>query len=150
DILPPTLKRRGLFPAGRLDKYSHGMMIITDDGVFAHRMLSPATHVPKKYYIVADAPMVNENLKKEFSKGVYLGEGKYSSPSELIIIDEFSAYVTIHEGIYHQVRRMFSHFGGEVTELKRIKIGGLDLDESLKDGESRVLTLKEKLLLTEK
>ncbi|MEG2144188.1 MAG: 16S rRNA pseudouridine(516) synthase [Oscillospiraceae bacterium] len=149
DILPPSLKRRGLFPAGRLDKYSHGMMIITDDGEFAHRMLSPATHVPKTYYIKADAPIVNEKLVHEFSKGVFLGDGKYSSPSQLVIIDEFSAYVTIHEGIYHQVRRMFSRFGGEVTELKRIKIGGLSLDKDLKAGESRAITPKEKLLLTE-
>lgn len=143
DILPEELKRDGLFPAGRLDKYSHGMMIITDDGKFAHRMLAPSSHVEKEYYVKIEEPAVSEKMAEEFAKGVYLGEGQYSSPANMKIIDKYSAYITIHEGIYHQVRRMLKSMGGTVIDLKRVRIGALPLDESLKEGESRLLTEEE-------
>lgn len=150
DILPDEMMRKGLFPAGRLDKYSHGMMIITDDGEFAHRMLSPVSHVEKEYLVKVDSPIVNNALKEEFLKGIFLGDGKYSSPSVLTIIDEYTAKVVINEGIYHQVRRMFKRFGGEVTDLKRIRIGNLPLDENLKEGDSRFLNEKEILAVSTK
>ena len=140
DILPEELKRDGLFPAGRLDKYSHGMMIITDDGKFAHRMLAPVSHVEKEYYVKIAEDTVSQKMVDEFAKGVYLGEGQYSSPAEMRIIDKSSCYITIHEGIYHQVRRMLKMMGGTVIDLKRIRIGELPLDENLKEGESRLLT----------
>ena len=150
DILPQEFKRDGLFPAGRLDKYSHGMMIITDDGKFAHRMLAPSSHVEKEYYVRTQEPVISQDMAEEFSKGVYLGDGQYSSPAQMTIIDEYSAYITIHEGIYHQVRRMLKSMGGTVIDLKRVRIGALTLDEKLKEGESRLLTEEEVSALLEK
>ncbi len=147
DVLPEELYREGLFPAGRLDKYSEGMMIITDDGAFAHSILSPKNHVPKTYYVELDGDIVNEELVKEFLKAVFLGDGEYSSPSQLEILSKSTANVTIYEGIYHQVRRMFERHGAKVTRLKRISIGGLSLDESLAVGDSRELTEDELLLI---
>lgn len=148
DILPEHLLRKGLFPAGRLDKYSQGMMIITDDGGFAHKMLSPKSHLPKTYYVELDQDIINQELAELFGKGVYLGGGEYSSPAQLEILSPRSANVTIYEGIYHQVRRMFDQNGGKVVKLVRIKIGKLPLDPSLPEGESRELTEDEiKILL---
>lgn len=107
DLLGPALRHRGLFPAGRLDKYTEGMLIITDDGDFAHRILAPKKHLPKVYEFELDAPVVNTALVEKFSQGVYLGGGKYSSPAILEPLSESAGRVTIFEGIYHQVRRMF-------------------------------------------
>ncbi|WMJ82544.1 pseudouridine synthase [Oscillospiraceae bacterium LTW-04] len=143
DLLEPTLRRKGLFPAGRLDKYTEGMLIITDDGDFAHRILAPKNHLPKVYAFELDAPIVNAALVEKFSQGVYLGGGKSSSPAILEPLSETSGRVTIYEGIYHQVRRMFDQNGGKVTRLKRICIGGLALDPTLAPGESRLLFPKE-------
>ncbi|MBQ4539531.1 MAG: rRNA pseudouridine synthase [Oscillospiraceae bacterium] len=140
DILPEQLLRKGLFPAGRLDKYTCGMMIITDDGDFAHRILAPKKHLPKIYQFELDAPILNEQLRQKFLQGVYLGGGEYSSPAYLDIISPTEGRVTIFEGIYHQVRRMFDQNGGHVIALKRIKIGGLPLPDDLAEGMSRQLT----------
>jgi len=143
DILPPELVRKGLFPAGRLDKYTCGMMIITDDGDFAHRILAPKKHLPKIYQFEVDAPILTEQLQKKFLQGVYLGGEEYSSPSYLRIDSPTCGRVMIFEGIYHQVRRMFDQNGGKVITLKRIKIGGLPLPSDLKEGESREMTSEE-------
>jgi 16S rRNA pseudouridine516 synthase len=143
DLLEPSLRRNGLFPAGRLDKYTEGMLIITDDGDFAHRILAPKKHLPKVYEFELDAPIVNTALVEKFSQGVYLGGGKYSSPAILEPLSEMSGRVTIFEGIYHQVRRMFDQNGGKVTHLKRVCIGGLALDPKLASGESRSLLPEE-------
>lgn len=143
DILPEELLRKGLFPAGRLDKYTSGMMIITDDGDFAHRILAPKKHLPKVYQFELDAPILNEELRLKFLDGVYLGGGEYSSPAYLEIISPTEGRVTIFEGIYHQVRRMFDQNGGHVVALKRIKIGGLPLPADLAVGESREITAEE-------
>lgn len=143
DILPEHLQRKGIFPAGRLDKYSQGMMIITDDGGFAHRMLSPKSRLPKTYYVEVDQDMVGTSLAELFAKGVYLGGGEYSSPALLEVLSPRSAKVTIYEGIYHQVRRMFDQNGGKVIKLVRIKIGNLPLDPDLPEGESRELESSE-------
>lgn len=139
DLLNPALLRKGLFPAGRLDKYTEGMVIITDDGHFAHHILSPKTHLPKVYEFTLDAPIVNAQLIEKFSQGVYLGNNEYSSPAILKPFDRTSGRITIFEGIYHQVRRMFDQNGGKVIRLKRISIGGLALDPRLSPGESRLL-----------
>lgn len=147
EILPEHLQRKGLFPAGRLDKYSQGMMIITDDGEFAHRMLSPKSHLPKTYYVEVDCDMVDQSLAALFDKGVYLGGGEYSSPAQLEVLSPRSAKVTIYEGIYHQVRRMFDQNGGKVQKLVRIKIGGLALDPALEEGQSRELDAAERQML---
>lgn len=143
DLLDPALRRRGLFPAGRLDKYAEGMLIITDDGDFAHRILAPRKHLPKVYEFELDAPIVNAALVEKFAKGVYLGGGKYSSPAILEPLSKIDGRVTIFEGIYHQVRRMFDQNGGKVTRLKRVRIGGLALDPTLLPGESRLLFKEE-------
>ncbi len=143
DILPPELMRKGLFPAGRLDKYTGGMMIITDDGDFSHRILAPKKHLPKVYQFELDAPILNEQLRQKFLQGVYLGAEEYSSPAYLKIDSPTCGKVMIFEGIYHQVRRMFDQNGGKVIMLKRIKIGGLPLPSDLKEGESREMTAKE-------
>lgn len=148
DILPKELRRDGLFPAGRLDKYSEGMMLITDDGELAHRILSPKHHIPKTYYVEVDHPIMTKELQELFGKGVYLGDGEYSSPAILEILSPTEGNITIFEGIYHQVRRMFDQNGGKVTRLKRIAMGGLPLDQSLPAGESRELTEQELLLLS--
>ena len=140
DILPPELLRRNLFPAGRLDKYSCGMMIITDDGDFSHRILAPKKHLPKIYEFKLDAPILTNELCELFKKGVYLGGGEYSSPAYLKIISPDEGRVMIFEGIYHQVRRMFDQNGGKVIHLKRVQIGGLPLPLDLSEGESREMT----------
>ncbi len=143
DLLPPELQRKGLFPAGRLDKYTEGMLLITDDGDFAHRILAPKKHLPKVYEFMLDAPIVNAELVEKFSQGVYLGGGRYSSAALLEPFSETSGRVTIFEGIYHQVRRMFDQNGGKVIGLKRVRIGGLTLDPALPSGESRLLFAEE-------
>ncbi len=143
DLLPLDLRRRGLFPAGRLDKYTEGMLIITDDGDFAHRILAPKKHLPKVYAFTLDAPILNAALVEKFAQGVYLGGGKYSSPAILEPLSETAGRVTIFEGIYHQVRRMFDQNGGRVIALKRECIGGLPLDPALGPGESRLLRAEE-------
>lgn len=150
DILPPPLCRKGLFPAGRLDKYTSGMIIITDDGAFSHRLLAPVSHLPKVYEFELDAPIVNEQLAEKFSHGVYLGGGEYSSPAILEIDSPQSGRVTIYEGIYHQVRRMFDQNGGHVVKLRRVQIGALPLPDDLSEGESRLLTGEELQRLSQK
>lgn len=148
DLVPKELFRRGLFPAGRLDKYSEGMLILTDDGEFAHRILAPRHHLPKVYDVTLDAPIIDDALIAEFAKGVYLGGGERSSPAKLVRLDDDHARVTIYEGIYHQVRRMFDQNGAHVTRLVRMQIGGLPLDPALAPGEVRALTDNELRLLT--
>lgn len=143
DILPEELMRKGLFPAGRLDKYTDGMMLITDDGEFAHNILAPKKHLPKLYRFTLDAPILNDELVKKFKGGVYLGGGEYSSPAYLTVDSPTEGRVMIFEGIYHQVRRMFDQNGGKVISLTRIRIGGLDLPDDLSSGESRLLTAEE-------
>ena len=147
DLLGDNLQRKGLFPAGRLDKYSEGMMIITDDGDFAHRFLSPKKHLPKVYEFVLDSPILNDTLVQKFAQGVYLGGGEHSSPAILEPFSQTEGQVTIYEGIYHQVRRMFDQNGGKVVRLKRVQIGGLRLDPSLLPGQSRLLNENEMKIL---
>jgi 16S rRNA pseudouridine516 synthase len=147
DLVPPDLLRAGLFPAGRLDKYSEGMLILTDDGDFAHRILAPRHHLPKTYEVTLDAPIIDDALVAEFGKGVYLGGGERSSPAILVPLGADRARVTIYEGIYHQVRRMFDQNGAHVTRLVRVQIGGLPLDPALAPGEVRPFTPEELSLL---
>lgn len=142
-LLPQSLRAPGLFPAGRLDKYTTGMVILTDDGEFAHRILAPRKHLPKRYAFTLDAPILGERLVAEFAKGVYLGGGERSSPAVLLPKSPTEGEVVIFEGIYHQVRRMFDQNGGKVTALHRLQIGGLLLDPTLAPGESRPLREEE-------
>lgn len=144
DILPEKFKRKNLFPAGRLDKDTTGFMLITDDGDFAHSILSPKHHISKTYEVTLDAP-VPENLVSEFKKGVRLYDGTLCIRAELILHgkDENTCTVILKEGKYHQIKRMFGVYDLGVTALHRKAMGKLELDKSLKPGECRELTDKE-------
>lgn len=147
ELLPANLRRQGLFPAGRLDKDTEGFVLITDDGELAHKMLSPKSHVPKLYFVELDRSLP-DGAQKMFSQGIELENGEKCLPAELRTASAPSqCYLTLHEGKFHQVKRMFSAIGANVVYLKRIMIGGLELDPALAPGESRELSAKEKELL---
>lgn len=141
-LLPDELKRDGLFPAGRLDKDTEGFVLITDDGALAHKMLAPKSHVPKLYYAELERELV-KNAEEEFQRGMTLSDGTGCLPAELERIDETHCLVTLHEGMFHQVKRMFEALDNRVVYLKRIKIGGVELDKALELGEVRELTENE-------
>ena len=146
DLLPPALKRRGLFPAGRLDIDTEGLLIITDDGDFAHRMLSPKKKVYKHYHAIIDGP-VGEHEKKAFAQGVEFSDGTKCLPAALSVIKEGEnplVLIKICEGKFHQVKKMFLAVGRRVLSLRRVQIGALKLDESLKSGQVRELTEEER------
>lgn len=143
DILPENMKRRGLFPAGRLDKDTTGFVLITDDGEFAHDILSPKKHIDKTYIATLDKPF-DDKVVEDFRLGMELaGEKLLSADIEPVDNDFTKARVVLKQGLYHQVKRMFKKHGLTVLELDRIKMGELDLDPALKLGECRYLTEKE-------
>lgn len=145
DILPEEFQRRGLFPAGRLDKDTTGFVLITDDGDFAHRMLSPKNHVDKEYEVVLEEPL-EKGAEEKFASGLTLGDGYQCLPAETECIDggkRLKFKVILREGKYHQIKRMFAACGNRVTALHRTAIGGVRLDGSLKAGECRELTAEE-------
>ena len=142
DILPENLKRDGLFPVGRLDKNTTGLLIITDDGDFGHKVMSPKTHIEKCYRAELDGPL-REEYKKVFSEGVTLADGEECLPAELIFVDTATALVKVCEGKYHQIKRMFGVVGLGVNKLHRESIGKLTLPEDLPKGEVRELTEEE-------
>lgn len=146
ELVPEQWMRRGLFPAGRLDKASEGMLILTDDGKFAHRMLSPRHRVPKRYYVEVEPALIDAALATDFLAGVDIGEPQPIA-AEVEIIGGGSAYVTIRQGLYHQVRRMFASRGMKVELLRRVRIGALEIDPSLSQGHCRPLTEHELRLL---
>lgn len=138
-------KRDDLFPVGRLDKDTEGLLIITNNGELAHRLLSPKKHVDKVYFARIKRH-VTQNDVENFSRGVDIGDEKPTLPADLVICtsDEVSEIrLTIREGRFHQVKRMFQAVGKEVIYLKRLQMGGITLDENLKTGEYRRLTEKE-------
>lgn len=147
DVIP----KKGLFPVGRLDKDTEGLLLITNDGELAHLLLSPGRHVEKTYYVELDGILKDEYIKR-FKEGLNIGLKSNTKPAILEIIDYNKAYITITEGKYHQVKRMFKHFGLTVTYLKRLKMGPLVLDDSLELGEYRELAEEEvnQLLLYKK
>lgn len=145
DLVPEQWRRRGLFPAGRLDKDTTGFVLITDDGDFAHRMLAPKQHVPKVYLAQLELPF-DPALPERFSQGIELGDGTLCRAAQVCLEragEHPVARVVLHEGMYHQVKRMFAACGNQVISLKRIQIGGLALDESLAPGECREILPKE-------
>ena len=141
DLVPEKYKNRNLFPAGRLDKDTTGLMLITDDGEFAHNILSPRKHVKKEYEVTIDIPVTSE-MVKGFKQGVYLNDGECKS-AILKITGEFTAIVSITEGRYHQIKRMFGCYGAKVVELNRICMGNLYLPQELKLGEIKEATQNE-------
>lgn len=138
ELIPAEFKGRDIFPAGRLDKDTTGLMILTDDGVLAHNILSPKKHVQKIYRVELDIP-VTEEMQKGFADGVELNDGVCKA-SDLVITGEYTAEVTLQEGRYHQIKRMFGCFGAKVVELHRLAMGELYLPEDLPEGECRELT----------
>lgn len=143
DILPEDMKRKNLFPAGRLDKNTTGFVLITDDGDFAHRILSPKNHVEKEYIARLDKPF-NSDIAEAFASGVEMGEDEcLPALLEAVNGDHKIARVIIRQGMYHQIKRMFKKFSIEVLELKRIRMGGLYLDEALAPGECKYLNENE-------
>ena len=140
-------KRKDLFPVGRLDKDTEGLLLITNDGDLAHRLLAPKKHVDKVYYAKIDGMVTEEDVKR-FAEGIDIGaeEEDMTRPAKLDIMksaEESEIRLTIHEGKFHQVKRMFLAVGKEVTYLKRERMGTLCLDENLKPGEYRLLTEEE-------
>ncbi|WP_195940506.1 pseudouridine synthase [Romboutsia sp. 1001713B170131_170501_G6] len=140
------------FPVGRLDKDTEGLLVLTNDGQLAHRVLSPKKHVPKTYYAKIEGIVTEEDIVA-FSKGVMLDDGYETMPSQLKILKsgEISEIeLTIHEGKFHQVKRMFESVGKKVVYLKRLSMGKLVLDKNLELGEYRELTEEEIKLLEER
>lgn len=148
DYLTDTL-RDDLFPVGRLDIDTEGLLLITNDGALAHELLSPAHHVKKTYYARV-AGRVTEEDARLFQQGVDIGEEKLTKPAELVILtsgEESEIELTITEGKFHQIKRMFQAVGKEVVYLKRLSMGPLTLPETLLPGEYRALTQEELMLL---
>lgn len=144
DLITEKL-RQDLFPVGRLDKDTEGLLLITNDGALAHRLLSPKKHVDKTYYAKIDGKVTQEDAKA-FAEGVDIGDEKPTIPAKLVILQsgcESEIELTIREGRFHQIKRMFHARGKEVVYLKRLRMGSLVLDEKLKTGEYRELTKKE-------
>lgn len=144
-----TDKRRGLSPVGRLDLDTEGLLLITDDGMLSHNLLSPAKHVEKVYEAKILGQVTDEDVKA-FKNGVHIGDDLPAKPAKLTVLSEgdvSNVRVVITEGRYHQIKRMFSAVGKQVLFLKRVAMGGLWLDETLLPGEYRALREDEKELL---
>jgi 16S rRNA pseudouridine516 synthase len=139
DLLPKPWRRRGIFPAGRLDRDTEGLLILTDDGAFAHKMLAPKSHVTKWYEAHLKSPVTPEDAEA-FRNGIVLSN-MTCLPAELTVLKrEYpAALVKVREGKFHQVKRMFLARGNEVLALRRVRIGGLTLDERLGPGQAREL-----------
>ena len=145
DLLPPALQRKGLFPAGRLDKDTVGLVLLTDDGDFAHRLLAPKKDIVKRYAVRLDGPITAEHCEL-FAKGITLADGTLCRPATLTVLEDGEqplAEIGITEGRYHQIKRMFGTVDRGVVWLKRLSMGPLVLDPALKEGETRPITEKE-------
>lgn len=133
---------REIFPVGRLDKDATGLLILTDDGELAHRLLAPKRHVDKVYRVQVEHPLSDEE-KLRLEQGVDIGDDTPTLPARVEILSETELFLTIHEGRFHQVKRMLRAVDNQVLSLQRVRFGGLDLDETLKPGEYRELTERE-------
>lgn len=143
DLVPSDMQRRGLFPAGRLDKDTTGFVLLTDDGEFAHSILSPSRHIDKTYVVTLDKPVTPE-VVQDFRSGMELnGERLLQADAQIISEDATVCRVVLRQGLYHQIKRMFKKHGLTVVELKRVKMGNLPLDDSLLPGECRYLSQNE-------
>ena len=140
DLVPNIVK--GLFPVGRLDKDTEGLLLITNDGELGHKLLSPKKHVAKEYYVECRDQLTEEAVKA-FESGMELKDGTVFAKAECTHIEDYSCHLVLHEGKYHEIKRMFLSVGSEVTYLKRIRMKNLILDETLKKGEYRLLTDEE-------
>jgi 16S rRNA pseudouridine516 synthase len=152
DLLSKSYESYQLFPVGRLDKDTEGLLLLTNDGKLSHNLLSPKKHVPKTYYAKIEGSVNAEDVCL-FEEGVVLDDGYKTLPAQLIILKEedhiSEIEITIYEGKFHQVKRMFKSLGKQVIYLKRIAMGPLKLDETLGPGMYRELTEKEIDILTD-
>ena len=142
DLLPRELQKQGLFPVGRLDKDTEGLLLLTNEGALAHDLLSPKRHVDKVYYARTEGRLTEADCEA-FAAGLVLPDGLRCQSGRLEILSAGAvseAHVTIHEGTFHQVKRMLAFLGKPVVYLERIKMGNLPLDLSLSRGEFRFLT----------
>lgn len=146
DLLPSQYQRPDLFPVGRLDKDTTGLLLITNDGALSHRLLAPRRHVDKTYFVRVNG-RITEDTVTAFRQGLDIGDDKITLPADLKLLDEDQALVTIREGRFHQIKRMFHAVGCEVIGLKRLSMGSLTLDENLPEGSCRELTAEEIALL---
>ncbi|MCQ2480196.1 MAG: pseudouridine synthase, partial [Clostridia bacterium] len=149
DLVPLEYKKKNLFPAGRLDRNTTGFVLITDDGDFAHNILSPKNHVEKTYEARLAEP-IDENSLQKIADGITLGDGTECLPAKLKVLEKGEnplIEVKICEGKYHQIKRMFAAAGNAVIALKRVKIGDLPLDENLEAGECKILSQDEVKLI---
>lgn len=145
DLVPDELYRKGLFPAGRLDKDTTGFVLITDDGDFAHKILSPKNHIFKTYLARLEHSLSESDIKM-LENGIILADGTTLKEAKIEIIEQTETplvEIMICEGKYHQVKRMFAAAGNKVVNLHRLKMGDLTLDERLKPGECREITREE-------
>ncbi|MDM5334807.1 pseudouridine synthase [Ureibacillus composti] len=145
DLLDPLAQHFKPFPVGRLDKDTEGLLLLTNDGNLAHNLLSPKKHVPKTYYAIIDGVVTDQDVEA-FKLGVELDDGYITKPGHLVILKSASTSeieLTIQEGKFHQVKRMFESQGKKVTYLKRLSMGNLELDDSLELGDYRELTAEE-------
>lgn len=145
ELLDERTKRQNLFTVGRLDKDTEGLLLLTNDGDYAHKIISPKSDISKRYYAKVRGLLTNEDISKVRS-GLVLGDGTQCLPAELEIItaaDESNCVITVSEGKYHQVKRMMASLGKPVLYLKRLSIGALVLDDALGLGEWRELTERE-------
>ena len=145
DLVPAELKKINLFPAGRLDRNTTGFVLITDNGDFAHKILSPKNHIEKTYEARLAERIDEESLKK-VAEGITLGDGTECLPAKVKVLEDGEnplIEIKICEGKYHQIKRMFAAVGNAVIELKRVKMGQLPLDENLAPGECKILSKEE-------
>ena len=142
DLIPAELKRNGLFPAGRLDADTTGFVLVTDDGDFAHRILSPKNHIQKTYIAELADPVTDEDIN-ELESGILLKDGSRCLPAEVRKISDKKIEIKICEGKYHQIKRMFAARGNRVEKLNRSCMGKLEIDETLQPGECREISREE-------
>ncbi len=142
DLLPPELRRIGLAPVGRLDKDTEGLLLLTNDGELAHRLLSPKYHVEKRYFARVDGELSAADAEA-FARGMTLGDGLECLPAGLEVLPDRVCIVTLREGKFHQVKRMLAARGAPVLYLKRLSMGPLTLDDSLAAGAYRLLRAEE-------
>lgn len=143
DFIPGTLKTTGLFPVGRLDIDTTGLLLLTNDGTLCHRLASPKWHIPKTYYFELSGKYLDICDKNMLGQGIILSDGIKCKPASLDILTSCSGMLTITEGKYHQVKRMMKALGGTITVLERKKMGPVILDKDLLPGQLRALTDEE-------
>lgn len=146
-LVPEEYMRKGLFPAGRLDKDTEGFVLLTDDGELSHRLLSPKKHVPKLYYARLEKPY-KSSYEDVFASGMRIDGGDVCLPAKIVAgKNKNECFITLNEGMFHQVKRMVEAVGNKVVYLRRERIGGLNLDHNLPIGECREISTEELALL---